>query len=91
MASTNLTTPPSRFKKASHGNTRKMCRSTFPSNSFDTQFTAESIKTALERESIGSEKTILGILRSSKDPETGEKLGFKELVTNANTLLYSYF
>ena len=55
------------------------------------QFTAKSVQRTLEEERIGSEKTILGIIRSAKDPETGQKLGFKELVANANTMLYSLF
>ena len=33
-------------------------------------------------------RTLLGIMQNAKDPETGDKLSFEELVSNSDTFLY---
>ena len=47
-----------------------------------------AVSKCLEQELLLPGNTILSILLRSTDPETGQKLSFEELVSNANTLLY---
>lgn len=47
-----------------------------------------AVSKCLERESLLPGNTILSILLRTTDPETGQKLSFEELVSNANTLLF---
>jgi hypothetical protein len=55
------------------------------------QFSRNSVLQCLERDKESKERTILGSLQRAKDKETGAKLSFEELVTNANIILFVYF
>jgi len=50
----------------------------------------DSIAKRLADEDISGERTLLGLLAKSVDPDTGEKLSQAELTTNANIMMYHH-